>query len=356
MAIKRWVSVAAIVLGIAVVSACGDDDDSSSSGTTSSEGNKQVTLLFPSPDTTFYYPFDVAEAKGYFEDEGIDVTFEPVDGSAKVVQQIVGGNADAGVAGPASVLVGISEGFDARVIYTYIYGNTFDIAAPSDSDVKSMPDLRGKALGISEFAGGEVPLVRGLLKQFDLEDEVDLVPVGSGVQAIQALQSDRVAAYASGLLDFQLMKNAGYEFTSINTPEGKQFPANVLLVSGEAFDADPELWAGVSRAVAKATHYALTHQDEALEIMRDRLPAEYEDLEQGKAYIEAMFGFTTPPGGVEGEYGIHQHEGWEAYQKFLLQGNKGDEGDVLSGEVDLENVLDDEIPEQANDFPRASGG
>ena len=64
---------------------------------TAAFAQESVTYLFPAPDfLPAFAPFQLAKGKGYFEDAGLDVTFQVGKGGADVATQVALGNADMG--------------------------------------------------------------------------------------------------------------------------------------------------------------------------------------------------------------------------------------------------------------------
>ena len=53
---------------------------------TAAENLEQVTFVVPNPSAILYMPVAVALGEGYFEDEGLDVEVEDVNGSGAVLQ------------------------------------------------------------------------------------------------------------------------------------------------------------------------------------------------------------------------------------------------------------------------------
>jgi ABC-type nitrate/sulfonate/bicarbonate transport system substrate-binding protein len=277
--------------------------------------------------------------------------FVPGNGGSGVVQQIVSGNADAGLTSPASVLVAASQGHPLKVPFSYVYGPTFDVVVAGDSPVQTMKDLDGKTIGVSEMSGGEVPFVRALIKEEGIDAKI--VATGFGLQAADALKNHRVDAYSSGVVDFQQMKAGGFDFRRISPKQVGEFPGTGFAISPKAWDENRDLWTRFLQATAKAQRYSLMHPEKALDVMKKRLPEAYEDLDAGKAFLDAMLDITDPPGGVNGEYGEVLTDGWSEYQNFLLSGAKGDDGDVLTKPADLDQIIDNSESAKINDFPKS---
>ena len=152
----------------------------------------KFTFMFPVKSVLQYHPFYIAQELGYYKQEGLDVRFEASNGSGAALRQLIAGNVDAALPSPAAYLNAVAQGHDLRWIFSYEYANVFTLIVPDKSPIKSVADLKGKSVGVSELSGGEVPLVRAVLRGAGLEDgkDVKIVPVGEGsALTIQALQS-----------------------------------------------------------------------------------------------------------------------------------------------------------------------
>ena len=58
-------------------------------GAASADAAEEVTYLFPAPDfLPAFAPFQLAKAKGYFDEAGLDVTFRVGKGGADVATQV----------------------------------------------------------------------------------------------------------------------------------------------------------------------------------------------------------------------------------------------------------------------------
>jgi len=55
---------------------------------------KKVTIAVGGKNLLYYLPLTVAEQKGFFKDEGLDVEIVDFAGGAKALQAVVGGSAD----------------------------------------------------------------------------------------------------------------------------------------------------------------------------------------------------------------------------------------------------------------------
>src|SRR5688572_24807994 len=122
-------------------------------GTTAQELTP-VQILTPFGGTAIgFFPPYVADALGYFEEEGIDATVEGADGSSFVVGQVAADSAEFGIATADPVLLGYASSPNFEIVYDLLTGNVFDLWTPSESGVASIADLAGKVVAVKDLQG-----------------------------------------------------------------------------------------------------------------------------------------------------------------------------------------------------------
>jgi NitT/TauT family transport system substrate-binding protein len=342
------VLVVTLILAGGIVVGCGDDDDDGGDGA----GGGKLTLAYPADGFATTYPFVLAEELGYFEEEDLTVNTEVADGSTGAIQQAISGNVDAGLGASSAYLAAAAAGEDVKALFTTQYRNIFTLAVPADSGVDSLEDLSGATIGVSDLAGGEVPLLRGLLREAGLGgDDYEFVAVGEGAAlTVDALESGEVDAYSSNLYDVEAVAIAGIELETILPEVAETFPGNSVVVTAETLEEDRDALVGLLRAVSKAVVFVDENPDAAYEILSEQVPEQFEDEELAQATWDLATGFLQPqPEEIEGElYGTPFLPGLEAYHDFLLEGDV-EEG-ALPGPVDLDTVVDTSLLEEASDF------
>lgn len=328
-------------------------------GEAGGDGDSQrtrFTFMFPVNDPIQFYPWYVAEELGYFEEEGLAVTLEVADGSSAAIQQLIAGNADAALPAPGAFLNGVASGQPLKWIYSLQYSNIFTFVAPAGSGITSVADLRGRKVGISELSGGEVPLVRAVLRDAGLSEgqDVELVPVGEGsALTIEALQSGQVDAYSSSVFDVAAIEAAGIDLTVILPDDAAGYPADGVVTTEQTLESRRDDLVGFLRAASKAIVFTRANPQATLGILADIAPEAFEDRTLAEGFFEVATDLTTPPPQLAGApIGSHNMEGFRQYHDFLLQGSE-EEG-ALPGPVDVASVLDDSLLGEANDFDHSA--
>jgi NitT/TauT family transport system substrate-binding protein len=297
----------------------------------------------------FYYGYRIAMALGFFEEGGVNFDFQVTGGSSEVGLILASGTADIGAAGFSAVLPAMAGG-GIYPFFVHTYGEPYDILVPTDSDIQDIVDLEGQTIGLSELAGGEVPLVRALLETNGLDPDTDVtyLEVGTNPGTIQiAFERGDIAAYSSGVSDTAILLSgaSGFDVRSIAPDFVGELAAGGLLTTDEHKD-DLELLASIGRAAAKGHLVAYTNPDAAVCILKEVIPEEFVDEEAGRASMEGSMLSTTAPQNPDGTYrfsaGLGNLENWERYIGIYVSGGILEEPfDPAPLVIDLEDEVND---------------
>lgn len=311
---------------------------------------QEFTLLLPFLESIFYNGITIARERGYFADEGLSVTTQDAGGSAAVTQQIVGGGFEYGYNTPTETLVALSRGVDVRLVFNEEYGNIFDINVLVDSDVQTLADLEGRTLGITDFAGGEVPLVKAALGANGLvfDEDVAIQVVGpGGPLAFNSLSNGDVDAFAGAVNDWAALTAQGLELRSILPPEYVNQPGDVLMVPTATYES-PEGQDNIVRllrAITRGFYFGQLNHDAGLCIMKGFLPEEHEDPAFARSYYEEVVALQTPPDPAQ--WGLQDLEAWEFIQNLLLESGE------ITEPLDLDQFIKNELIGRINEWDRA---
>ncbi len=139
-----------VAVAIALAGCGGSGSDSASSGKSSSSDKPlthvTVTLNFlaGAPNSGFM----VAKEKGYYADQGLDVTIQEGQGSNSTASIVAGGKSEFGYAdGPSGITVA-SQGGDLINIGPILQTNGFSVMSLKSSNIKKISDLKGKSVAL----------------------------------------------------------------------------------------------------------------------------------------------------------------------------------------------------------------
>jgi NitT/TauT family transport system substrate-binding protein len=324
-------------------------------GGVSAQEMTEFSLGFAVDSMVQQIPYHVAREHGYFADEGLEVEFQYFDGSSALAQQIIAGNVDAGSPSMGAMFNAVVQGHPLVAVMSWQYKNVFTLATPSDSGITSVADLKGQAVGVSELSGGEVPIVRAILREAGLTEgeDVRILPVGEGgALTVNALQTGQVQAYSSNMFDIAALEAAGIPMTIIMPASVESFPGNPLVTNAETLEEKRKEFEGVARALARALVYVENNRDEAFALATQLAPEEMEDPALANASFDAAYTLRERPADMPADalIGTPYMPGVQAYHDFLRQGSE-EEG-ALMQDLDLEALIDTSLLEVANDFDR----
>jgi len=301
---------------------------------------REITFAQPSPSAINSFPVFVAIGEGYFEEEGLDVSVEAVNGSASVLQAMAAGQAHFGRPGPGPVLAARSRGVDAVFIYNVAARSNFGIAVKEDSDYQKLEDLEGQVIGTGTADGAEVGFAKTVMSSVDMKegDDFEFLTVGDGGPATAAFFSDAIAAYSASTADTAILNQRGMKVRDITPAEFAKFFGNGIATLGDTINDDRELVEKFIRAFMKGHAFALddANRETVLKHLATGNPQEGEDKEFQSALFDAVRSKTIPAG--DAGLGYLPPEIWEEWQANL----------VASG--DLKAPLDDLEAAYTNDF------
>src|SRR5436190_13571021 len=141
-------------------------------------------------------PFGVALAKGYFKDEGLNITglISSAGGGTSLRNMLAGGGVPYGEVNPGVIVSAILAGADLRIVSDNVLTVAeFVWAVKPDSPIKSVKDFKGKKIGYTNPRSTSQALARMLLQAAGYKpDDAELVKTGGFGEGIAALDSGQV--------------------------------------------------------------------------------------------------------------------------------------------------------------------
>jgi NitT/TauT family transport system substrate-binding protein len=140
-------------------------------------------------------PFAVALEKGYFKEEGIDVTgIITSAGGGTSLRNMIAGGVPYGEVNPGVVIAAIQQGADLKIISDNVLTVAeFVWAVKQDSPVKTIKDFKGKKIGYTNPRSTSQALAQMLIKQAGLKlEEAEIVRTGGFGEGIAALETGMI--------------------------------------------------------------------------------------------------------------------------------------------------------------------
>jgi NitT/TauT family transport system substrate-binding protein len=348
----RWsMTQGALTIGLALLLAACGGPGSSAAGNGGSQGTSETTeLTIAIPGTGIaFYGWYAAEALGYWEEEGLDVSLQSTGGSGESSQLLAGGTVDMAEAS-ADTLLQVIRQADIYPFYNFWETEFRRWVVPVDSEIQGISDLAGTTVGVTELAGGEVPLVRAILTSEGLIEDVEIVAVSNeGAAVLSAFEQDRIQSYAGETQTLIAMAAQGVETRSI-LPEGLERGPIVPTAASAEFGDRPEVMVGVGRGIAKGSLFCLSNIEACLDVIQAEHPEFVEDRELALETLQGYFDITAPEPD-DGRYTFGTTNTLEGWQLFVETYSQGPDPLIEDPEAyDLERLVVDDLVDEINDF------
>ena len=140
--------------------------------------------------TTNGMPYAIAMAKGFFKQQGANVTgILSSDGGGTTVRTLLGGNLAFGEVNPTATVIAIQQGADLKIVSDNVQTVAeFIWAVKPDSPIKTAADLKGKKIGYTNPRSTSQALAILVLEKAGLKpSDAELVKTGGFGEGIVAL-------------------------------------------------------------------------------------------------------------------------------------------------------------------------
>ena len=159
-----------------------------------------VTLAVGGKNLFYYLPLTIAEQRGYFKAEGLDVTIVDFAGGSKALQAVVGGSADvvSGAFEHTIVMQAKGQPMRAFVLQGLAPQIVLGINPKTMPNFKSVADLKGKKIGVTAPGSSTNIMVNYVLAKAGLKpSDVSFIGVGAGSGAVAAMRSGQIDAVSN---------------------------------------------------------------------------------------------------------------------------------------------------------------
>ena len=160
----------------------------------------RITLAVGGKNLFYYLPLTIAERRGYFKDEGLNVEIVDFPGGAKALQAMVGGSADVVSGAYEHTITMQAKGINIEsiVLQGRYNGIVLGIRKDKAGGFKSLKDLKGMKVGVTAPGSSTNHFVNNLLTKNGLKPEdVSIVGVGAGAGAVAAIKRGSVDAISN---------------------------------------------------------------------------------------------------------------------------------------------------------------
>ncbi|MEO3429555.1 ABC transporter substrate-binding protein [Pelagibius sp. CAU 1746] len=258
----------------------------------------KLTLVldwFVNPD---HGPIVIAQEKGYFAAEGLEVEVVAPADPSDPPKLVAAGKADLAVSYQPQLHLQVHEGLSLIRVGTLVATPLNCLLVLKDGPVKSLADLKGRKIGFS-VAGVEEALLGAMLAPHGLAlDDVELVNVNWSLSP--SLMSRQVDAVIGAFRNFELNQLAIEDIEGrCFFPEEEGVPAyDELIYVANPETMDPAVVLRFLAATEKATQFIVNHPEESWEIFAGTAK-ELQDELNARAWKDTLPRFALRPAALD---------------------------------------------------------
>ena len=308
---------------------------------------KKITIAVGGKGLFYYLPLTVAERKGYFKDEGLEVEIPDFAGGAKSLQALIGGSADMVSGAYEHTINMVAKKQPIKAVVLQAKYSSIVLLLPKDkaAKYKSPRDLKGLKIGVTAPGSSTNMFVNNLLAKDGLKPtDVSIVGVGTGSGAVAAMEKGEIDAL-SNLDPVITQLEATGKFVAVadsRTEKGMQdiyggdYHASVIYATEEFVRKNPNTVQAVVNAMVRANRWiAKATPQEIVDLMPNEFKAGNPSLYKA-GLLKNMIGYS--------EDGQMSMKAAENVYKVLRQFEPSVQA---AGKIDLAQTFDNSFAKKA---------
>ena len=226
----------------------------------------KLTIAVGGKNLLYYLPLTIAEQRGYFKAEGLDITIVDFAGGARALQAVVGGSADV-VSGAFEHTVNMQhkgQRLRAFVLQGRAPQIVLGVNPRTMPNFKNVTELKGKKIGVTAPGSSTHVMANFILAKAALKpSDVSIIGVGAAQGAVAAMRAGQIDAISNLDPVITLLQRAGdlkiVSDTRIVAEAEKVFggpmPAGCLYAPQGLIDKNPNTIQALTNAIVRANKW-----------------------------------------------------------------------------------------------------
>ncbi|BBK44064.1 ABC transporter substrate-binding protein [Allostella vacuolata] len=229
----------------------------------------KVTLAVGGKSALYYLALTIAEQKGFFKDEGLNLEINDFAGGSRSLQALIGGSADV-VAGAYEHTIRMQA--RGQEIQSFVLiGRGMQIAIGIKSDradkVKSAADVKGMKFGVSAPGSSTHMLLNYWIAKAGLKaSDIAAIGTGAGASVVAAVDKGEIDGISQTDPAVTMLQEQGAIKVVVDTRTmkgnmdvfGGPLPAASLYSTAEFIKANPNTVQAMANAIVRANRWLQT--------------------------------------------------------------------------------------------------
>ena len=221
----------------------------------------------------------IAESKGYFESEGLDLDIKEFDSGRLSFQAMLKGEGvNISTVAPTPIMFSSFDRQDFYIFSTFVYANEdIKVIANGSEGITEAADLKGKKLGTPAGTTGQFVAEVFLVNNGILPSEVEIIDISPSElpDALKNKQVDVIVIWEPHAYNAQNL--LGQDAIRLSGSELYRTTFNFLVMKDYA-ESHPEVLVKFLRAIDNATDFIGENKEESQDIVAERLKLDKEDM------------------------------------------------------------------------------
>lgn len=260
-----------------------------------------------------FAPLYVAVAKGYFAQQGIQITF---DYSMETdITALVGADQDQfGVVSGEQVLLARAKGLPVVYVAAWYQQYPVSVVAKADQNIHAPADLRGKTIGLPGTYGANYIGLQALLHAGGLtEKDVKLDSIGyTQVEALATGRDPAVSVYTNN--EPVQLRAQGIQLDELRVADYVKLASNGLITNEKTISKNPNLVKGMVKAILQGTMDTIADPQAAYQTSLNYVT----NLAQADTAVQKQVLATTIELWKADRLGYSDPKAWDNMQSTLL--------------------------------------
>ncbi len=269
----------------------------------------KVTLYMGYIPNVQFAPFYLAQQKGYYRDEGIDLTLD-YGMENDLMQLLATDKAQFAIGSGDQVILGRSQGLP--LVYVMSWYRKYPVAIFSLQPLGSPKDLKGKTVGVPGLFGATYIGLRGLLYATGIDPkDVNLQSIGfTQAESVLAKKVDAAVGYSTN--EPLQIRRAGQSPSVIEVSDYINLVANGLVTNEKTIKENPDLIKRMVRATLRGIRDSTYDTEGAFGAVVQAIPETAKTPDTQKAVLDASTAFWRGD-----SLGQSDPKAWETSARFM---------------------------------------
>ncbi len=281
-----------------------------------------------------FAPLYVAQSKGYYAAEGLEVEIE-YGFENDFVALAAQGEREFAIASGDQVILARAQGLPITYVMKWYQRYPVALMIPASQGVSSPSELAGKKVGLPAFFGANFVGWKALVYAANIdENAVTVEEIGfTQVAAVQQNLVDAAMVYVAN--EPIQLRHQGFEVEVIEVSDYIDLISNGLVVGDKLMAADPDLIRRMVKASQRGLQDTIANPDQAFAITREIIP----EITDETAPMQRQVLAVSIELWKSDQPGVSSRQAWQDSVDFMRQTG------MLEKPVEIENLYTNQFVE-----------